>query len=440
MRVLFLLPGLLALGPVAAAAASLHLVAGTEDSPLSDRPVNTRLGEPVTVCAVVKLGRRYYSDAPRRVRLGGRLLHRRRLRPTETLPGSSPRWRWYRVEPRPHHVETTPPNKDNPAYSNAVLFGPDHGKWLGYDRIEYKETLLSGHGQHLFRSCITVTRTSPTDPKVNVNGGLGTMRYKATLELGDRLLASPGMEKRSRRGISPRVMRVTFRSDDSFTGYMRGYFNVPNVFGSGGAGRTHQTALYQGADCADVITGGVREAGGKMAFTSVLGFRRYARAVTDKLLMTKTGIFAAAGPDRGKRVVLRFGHEVQPGDIMLIDYAGFEGSPRSWDHIAVIDRDRGATRGELDPQDPVLHMGYLYGLAEEPAATQAPAIIKLLRLKPHILRAMKNRARRRRSKGAKQRRGGAADFDSPVHRPPVRRAQVGGSARLARGARSGLGR
>ena len=66
-----------------------------------------------------------------------------------------------------------------------------------------------------------------------------------------------------------------------------------------------ELALYQGADCADVITGGVREAGGRMAFTSVLGFRRYTRSVTDKLLMTKTGIFAASGPNRGKRVVLR---------------------------------------------------------------------------------------------------------------------------------------
>jgi hypothetical protein len=84
------------------------------------------------------------------------------------------------------------------------------------------------------------------------------------------------MEKRSRRGISPRVLRVTFRSDDTLIGYMRGYFNVPDVFGSGGSGRTHQTALYQGADGADVITAAVREAGGRMAFTSVLGFRRYA--------------------------------------------------------------------------------------------------------------------------------------------------------------------
>jgi len=84
------------------------------------------------------------------------------------------------------------------------------------------------------------------------------------------------MEKRSRRGISPRVLRVTFRSDDTLIGYMRGYFNVPDVFGSGGSGRTHQTALYQGADGADVITAAVREAGGRIAFTSVLGFRRYA--------------------------------------------------------------------------------------------------------------------------------------------------------------------
>jgi len=374
-------PFVVLLLPLAAwgAGPRLHLVAGPAGSLLRGRAVNVRLGQPVRICAVLRKGRRVFADVDGSVVLRGR--RQRRLRPTAEL--GPLRWRWWRVEPRPHHVETDPPNPGNPAYSNAVLFGPRHGAWLGYDKIEYQETEIPGAGE----SCITVDRTHPSHPKVDVNGGLGTMRYKATLDLGGSTLASPGMESLTRGGISPRVLRVTFRSGDGLTGYLRGYFNVPNVFGSAGAGRTHQAELYQGADCADVIIGAARELGARMRYTSAQGLARYARPTSARLLMTKEGIFELDDDGKpGKRVRLSFASDVEPGDIMLIDYVGFDGSPRSWDHVAVIDRDKGTVPGELDPQDPVLHMGYLYGLTEEPAATQAPAVIQLLRIKASVLR------------------------------------------------------
>jgi hypothetical protein len=50
---------------------------------------------------------------------------RHRLRPLARL--NVTQITWYRVEPRPHHTFTAPPTKGNPAYSNAVLFGPRHG-------------------------------------------------------------------------------------------------------------------------------------------------------------------------------------------------------------------------------------------------------------------------------------------------------------------------
>jgi hypothetical protein len=376
----------------ATAAAKVFIVAGVEGSAPTARSVHAVLGQRVHLHAVVKArhqGRtRYFTDAPE-IRLRGRRIRPPLLRPLSEL--GSPRLRWFRVEPRPHHVNTSPPNRGNPAYSNAILFGPTHGKWIGYDTIEYHAALIRGaHGGR-----ITVTRTRPSNPKVDVNGGLGTMRYKVELRLADgTTVTSPGEELARRAGISPGVPRVTFRSDNSFVGHLRGYFNVPNVFGSGGHGRTHQTELYQGADCADVIVGAARAAGARIAYTSVLGFRRHARVVTDKLLLRKDGVFAADGPRKGRPVALRFGEQVRAGDIMLIDYVGFNGSPRAWDHIAVVGKDRGK-RGVFDPEDLVLHMGYLYGLTEEPAHGESPAIVQFMRLKPRIQRAMARRARRR---------------------------------------------
>lgn len=395
VKTLALLTALSLLLPLEASAAPqarVHIVAGLPGEVPRDRAVNAKLGEKVTLWAVVTLrdkGRtRTYSDAQRLI-LRGRRFTPKGLRPLSELGAN---FSWSRIEPRPHHVELAPPNHGNPAYSNAILFGPRHGAWLGYDKLEYKEGVIA----RATRSSLTVQRTRPSHPRVNVNGGLGTMRYKVEVRV-DRpdmhLISSAGLLQMTPRGISTRVMRVTFRGSDHWVGFLRGYFNVPNVFGSGGHGKRHQTDGYQGADCADVIVGALRAAGARLRYTSARGLLRYAKPVSPRLLLTKKGIFEAGS----KRVVkLAFGRDVRAGDIMLIDYVGFAGSPRSWDHVAVIDRDAG-TRGVFDAHDPILHMGYLYGLTEEPAQGEGPAHIQILRLKPAIRRQLE-RARRARAK------------------------------------------
>jgi len=373
--------------------ASVFLVAGLDGAVPRDRHVNARRGQKVRVHAVIRVGRgrraRYHTDLSA-FRYRGRLYRarQRRVRPLAEL--GPLRWYWYRVEPRPHHVSTPPPNKGNNAYSNAVLFGKSHGKWIGYDTIEYTEGAISS----AVAPSISLTRTRPTHPRVNVNGGLGTMRYKVVVEVGGQKLSSLGMESLTTGGISTKVLRVTFRGGDDLVGYLRGFFNVPNVFGSGGHGRRHQTDRYQGAACADVIIGAVRAAGYPMPYTSVAGLKRYARPVTERLLLTKKGVFYADGARKGSTAVVPFGRGgVRPGDLMLIDYQGFTASPRSWDHIAVVDRDRGTT-GRFDPEDQVLHMGYLFGLTVERARGEAPAYVKFLRFRPAVFRAMRRKAAR----------------------------------------------
>jgi hypothetical protein len=346
-------------------------------------PVNARQGQRVTLYAVLRVGRRYHSDAPALL-LGGRRLPPGRLKPLRELGAAVT---WFQVEPEPHHLRLPPPNPGNPAYSNAVLFGRTHGRWLGYDRIEYNERSIPGESS----SSLTLLRVRPSHPRVNVHGGLGTMRFKVLIRVGGETHASPGMEATGKQGILPSVMRVSFRESDDLAGWMTGYFNVPNVFGSGGDGATHQTELFQGADCADVITGAARLACThsrscpRMAYTSVLGLRRFARPVSAVLLLDRSGVYAIDGAGhRGQPVQLSFGSDVRRGDIMLIDYVGFDGSPRSWDHVGVVARDRGRP-GIFDPGDTVLHMGYLYGLLEAEAHTEGPARIQLMRFRPELL-------------------------------------------------------
>ncbi|MFH2007908.1 MAG: hypothetical protein ABI333_15105 [bacterium] len=376
------------------------VVAATAGRQPGDAPVEARLGQRVTLYAVVRVGRgwraRYYTDAPA-LTLRGRRIRRRQVLPLARL--GRVRVQWYLVEPFQHHKTLKPPNKGNPAYSNSVLFGRRHGRWLGFDTLEYHEALIPGQGgsgqggsgqggSGQRGSKLEVRKATPTHPKVNVHGGLGTMRYKAVVQWPGGAAASPGASDNRRGGISERVLRVSWREADDFVGYLTSYFNVPNVFGSAGPGRAHQTELFQGADCADVIIGGARRAGAKLAYTHAAGLLKYARRVTRKLLLTRQGLAYADGPRQGQPVRLRFGRDVRRGDIMLIDYVGWQGSPRSWDHVAVVARDQGR-RGWFDPQDPVIHMGYLWGLTETAAQNEGPAIVQFLRFHPRTLRAFR---------------------------------------------------
>jgi hypothetical protein len=271
-----------------------------------------------------------------------------------------------------------------------VLFGPRHGRWLGYDRIEVEQRPIPGAHDPV----LTLRRVRPSDPRVDVHHGLGVMRYRVELEVDGLKIASRGEAPVVQRGISPRIMRVTFRGGDDWVGHLTSFFNVPNVFGSGGSGRTHQAELYQGADCADVIIAAARRAGAPLPYTSVAGLSRFARPISELLLLTKDGVFEIDGATRqaSGRAALRFGTDIRRGDIMLIDYLGFAGSPRSWDHVAVVSGDRGRV-GYFDPADPVMHMGYLYGLTETAAHDEGPALVRFLRFKRSIRRTF---ARRRR--------------------------------------------
>ncbi len=323
--------------------------------------LEARLGEQVTLYAAVRRGRVWYTDAPR-----VRGVARSRVRPLADLQPASVQW--LLVEPRMHHVETRPPNFPNPAYSNSVLFGRDHGRWLGYDTLEYSEQPIPHVGTSL-----VVTRANPSHPGLRVNGGLGTMRYKVRITVPDEVLESAGAERVGRGGISPRVPRVSFRSGDDLVGYLTSYFNVPNVFGSAGRGRAHQTDRHQGADCADVIIGAARKAGAPIPYTSVAGLHRFTRDLTGTLRVTPEGL----RDEDGEAVLLTFGEGARRGDLVLIKY-GVDFTGRRWDHVAVLTEDRGQP-GVFDPSDQVMHMGFLSGLVREPLAAQNPAIIRLVR-------------------------------------------------------------
>ena len=170
--------------------------------------------------------------------------------------------------------------------------------------------------------------------------------------------------------------RVSIRKDDSFLGWLSAYLLVPEVFGSAGGGRDHQTERFTGADCADVMVGAARRMGRQLAYTNVAGLPSYTKVVAP----------ATELDDHGEPAHAITG--IAAGDLIRIDYGGAlrHHTPRAFDHVAALWEDRsdphgpfhGGPDGQLDGFDLVIHMGHPR-LVIEPLAAQAPATIDVLR-------------------------------------------------------------
>jgi hypothetical protein len=341
---------LLSAAPFAMAMASPAAAQGVEVRVETERgarpgPVDARLGEPVRL-----------------------VVTRRRGRPLP--PGS--RIRWQRVAPHLQHgsghAEGAAPT--DPTYSNAVLGGAEHGKWVGMDTIEYRSAPLAmgAHARVEGDALVLEGAPPPTWEERTPSRSApmaGTLWVAAVVELPDgRVLSTADGDDTDRMGLESAVMRVSFRQGDGFVGWMSAYFGVPYVFGSTPA----QSERRVGIDCADVLVGARRaQTGRRLRYTSVRGMGRLAEAVSDVLLLDEDGTVRDA---EGEPVALRWGETIQAGDMLAIDYAN-DGSdlvlPRAWDHIGVLleDAEGKGTPGVLDGADVLRHMS-LRGLTDEP--------------------------------------------------------------------------
>jgi hypothetical protein len=288
----------------------------------------------------------------------------------------APRITWRRVEPRAEHVDTPAPNGDVKVYANAVVFGPKHGTWLGYDRLEYVETPIAE--QAAARLDVTDARPSEATgvaPRTGPAALLGTMRLAARVELAGAQADTPGAEDAPAGQISSRVFRYSFRAGDDFLGWLSSFYNVPYLFGSAGKGARNQAERAIGADCADVLVAALRRSGHRtMEYSSVAG-------LVDQLERIAGPVEIA--PDEARRVRWGGPDGVRPGDLLAIDYVDFDGLPKAWDHIVALVEDRGPNGappdGLLGPEDLVIDTGDKIGLKVAPLAHQGHVRVAVLR-------------------------------------------------------------
>ena len=360
------------------------------EAPWSDRPTEATSGQrpELAVIARGRIGKRSVIVAdPELVplALAGRAVPTNR-RVTWDLVGEVA-VQWRAVEARGFRTTPAANGATSRYYSNVATEPDTFGKWLGYDTIEYFETTRAQAAatpqarRHTPEISSVDEPLEPKDKQALGTAGLGTLRFRALATLPDgRTLATAGADATDTAGALPSVHRVSVRAADDFLGHLAGYLLVPEVFGSAGAGRQHQTERFTGADCADVMVGALRRSGRTdVPYTSVAGLPRYAKIVEEQVALDEHGQPARA---LGQAKV---------GDLIRIDYGGsLTGhTPRSWDHVAAFWRDRsdpagpwrGAPDGQLDGFDLVIHMGHPR-LVVEPLAAQSPATIDVLRWPP----------------------------------------------------------
>jgi len=290
--------------------------------------------------------------------------------------------RWRRVEPTMEHVDTPAPNEGLSLYANAVMFGPKHGAWIGYDRLEVRESPLPAGDD---RWTLQVRDARPSDEalagtRTSEMAGLGVMRLSVGVRGADGVerhapgvAGQAGAGRATRRGaLTDAVFRYTYRSGDDLFGWLTTFFNVPYVFGSAGVGARSQAERYIGADCADVIVAALRRAGHRdVGYTSVGGLTRKLPRVAEPVFVPAQ---AGAPPTP---------YEPAPGDILAIDYVGATSLPRPWDHVVVFVADRGPegiADGVLGPEDLVADIGDARGLRFSPLRDQGA--VRALPLRP----------------------------------------------------------
>jgi hypothetical protein len=281
--------------------------------------------------------------------------------------------RWRRVEPRMQHERTPAPNANINVYANAVVFGPRHGRWIGFDRLEYFATPLEGYGSRR-----VVTDATPMGGASGSRSAewaaLGTMRLAATLEVDGVARSTAGEETAPSGQISDEVFRYSIRRDDTFLGWLTSFFNVPYLFGSAGKGVRAQAERYIGADCADVLVAALRRSGHREL--------EYASVVELVDAFGKVGGPTRVGPQAASAPPLRVGEAVRPGDLLALDYVGAEDLPRAYDHIVAFVADRGpngAPDGRLGPEDLVADSGSAEGLKLAPLGDQGEVQVVVLR-------------------------------------------------------------
>lgn len=231
-------------------------------------------------------------------------------------------------------------------YKNANFpWDPEPYKWIGLSKIDYyRRELVEFRGRWEIEPFAgTAGDRTPVSKGIPESSfylpDVGSFWFQVEVEKGGKIRRSPGIEDSDKKGLSPRVFRVSIRDGASYLGYLTTFFNVPGVFGS----VPYKSNNYIGVDCCDALVAAYGR------WKNATFKRNYSVSMLVTHWPKRTEFDLTGGrPDH----TILWGKDVYPGDLIAVKYRG----ARSYQHIGALCKDADKD-GLLGADDMVLHAG-----------------------------------------------------------------------------------
>lgn len=239
--------------------------------------------------------------------------------------------KWYQIIPDTSKFYK---NANHPWEKNPYQWS-DYGK-IDYKRVEIKSFVNQKEVK------LTSKILEENRPKNNkyYNSKLGSFWFEVEVILKNgKVIKSKGIRNVERKGLSPKVFRVSYMLADSYIGYLTTFFNVPGIFGS----MPYQSRNYIGVDCADVL----------VATTKVMNKEKNTKNYNVVMLVDKFKTKQKFKIDDGKpNKKLKWEKDFKQGDFIAVKYR----ENGRYAHIGMLYADENKN-GVLDKSDSIINAG-----------------------------------------------------------------------------------
>ena len=214
-------------------------------------------------------------------------------------------------------------------------------KWSDYGKIDYKRVEIKSfeNQKEVELSREILEKNRPANSRY-YNSKLGSFWFEAEVTLNNgKVVKTKGIQDIGRKGLSPKVFRVSYMRDESYIGYLTTFFNVPGIFGS----MPYQSRNYIGVDCADVLIATskvMNRAKNEKNYNVVMLVDKFKTKVKTKIVK--------GTPSRE----LKWGEAFEQGDFIAVKYR----ENGRYAHIGMLYGDEN-NNGILDKEDSIINAG-----------------------------------------------------------------------------------
>lgn len=238
---------------------------------------------------------------------------------------------WYQIIPDTSKFYK---NANYPWEENAYV-------WSGYGKIDYERVEIKAfeNRQEVELTHEILEKNRPKNTPY-YNSKLGSFWFEAVVTLkSGKVLKTKGIKDVGKKGLSPKVFRLSYMLDQSYIGYLTTFFNVPGIFGS----MPYQSRNYIGVDCADVLVATSK------VMNNEPNIKNYNVVMLVEKLKTEEKFKIIDGIPNKK---LKWGEAFHQGDFIAVKYR----PTGRYAHIGMLYADENKN-GVLDKEDSIINAG-----------------------------------------------------------------------------------